>query len=67
VARLIRQKWDVKFHPRYVCAWLAQRRVTPQKPRRQPRERDDGAIQNWLRHDWPLIQNAPFSSAPAWY
>lgn len=67
VAKLIRRKWDVKFHPRYLCAWLAKRRVTPQKPRRQPRERDDEAIGRWLHNDWPLIQNAPFPSAPIWY
>jgi len=67
IAKLIRRTWDVKFHPRYLCAWLAKRRVTPQKPRRQPRERDDEAIGRWLHHDWPLIQNAPFPSAPIWY
>lgn len=67
VAKLIHQKWEVKFHPRYISAWLAQRRVTPQKPRRQPRERNDEAIQRWLDHDWPLIQNAPFPSVRIWY
>lgn len=67
VAKLIRQKWGVKFHPRYVSAWLAKRRVTPQKPRRKPRERDDQAIGDWLHNDWPLIQNALLKSAPAWY
>lgn len=67
VAKLIRRKWDVKFHPRYISAWLAKRRVTPQKPRRQPRERDEEAIRKWLDHDWPLIQNAPFLSVPIWY
>jgi transposase len=63
VAKLIRQKWDVRFHPRYLSAWLAHRRITPQKPRRQPRERDEEAIHKWLRHDWPLLQNAPLTSA----
>ena len=67
VAKLIRQKWDVKFNPRYISSWLAQRRVTPQKPRRQPRERDEEAIREWLHNDWPLIQNAPFPSAHIWY
>lgn len=66
VARLIRRKWGVKFHPRYVCQWLAQRRITPQKPQRVPRERDDGAIDKWLRYDWPRLQNAPRASAPPW-
>lgn len=67
VAKLIRQKWNIKFHPRYLCQWLAKRRVTPQKPRRLPRERDEEAIQEWLHNDWPLIQNAPFLCVPVWY
>lgn len=63
VAKLIRQKWDVKFHERYLNQWLAERRITPQKPQRQPRERDDDAIQKWLRYDWPRLQNARRASA----
>jgi transposase len=58
VAKVIRQKWGVKFHERYLNQWLAQRRITPQKPQRQPRERDEGAISKWLRYDWPQLQNA---------
>jgi transposase len=63
VAKLIREKWDVKFHTRYINQWLAQRRITPQKPQRQPRERDEGMIRKWLRSDWPRLQNSPRSSA----
>jgi transposase len=67
VAKLIREKWGVKFHSRYLNQWLAQRRITPQKPQRRPRERDDGAIQKWLRNDWPRLQNAPRASALRWF
>jgi transposase len=63
-AKLIRQKWGVKFHTRYLNQWLAQRRITPQKPQRRPRERDDDVIGKWLRYDWPRLQNAPRASAP---
>ena len=62
VAQLIWKKWGVKFHPNYMCAWLSRRGITSQKPQRQPRERDDEAINKWVRHSWPLIQNAPFPS-----
>jgi transposase len=63
VAKLIRDKWDVKFHTRYINQWLAERRITPQKPQRQPRERDENRIRKWLRYDWPRLQNAPRSCA----
>jgi transposase len=59
IAQLIQRKWDVHFHPRYLNAWLTQRDITPQKPRRRPRERDQKVIQHWLRYQWPRIQNAP--------
>jgi transposase len=59
VALLIRRKFDVKFHPRYVNQWLAERRITPQKPRRRPRERDDDEVRRWLRYQWPYVKNAP--------
>jgi transposase len=65
VTELIRRHWKVKFHPRYISAWLADRRITPQKPRRVPRERNDVAIEQWLRTDWPRIQNGPDGTARA--
>lgn len=58
VAAVIRRKWRVKFHPRYLNQWLAERRVTPQKPRFQAREQDETEVQRWLREDWPQIKKA---------
>jgi transposase len=58
VAQVIQRKWGVAFHPRYLNAWLTQRGITPQKPQRRPRERDDSAIQHWRRYTWPRLQNA---------
>jgi transposase len=63
VAQLIRRKWGVKFHPRYLNAWLAERRITPQKPRSVPRERNDEQIRHWLRYRWPRIKNGRGSCA----
>lgn len=56
LAQLIEQEWGVTFHPDYLGIWLRQRGYTPQKPRRQPRERDDEAIAAWLARDWPRIK-----------
>jgi transposase len=56
IAQLIQKKFGVHFHPRYVNAWLRDRGVTPQKPQRQPRERDPAAIETWLAEDWVRIQ-----------
>ena len=63
VAEQIRKKWRVEFHPRYLNQWLAERRITPQKPARQPRERDDEAVKRWKRDQWPRLKNEPGSGA----
>ena len=56
VAQVIYRKWKVKFHPRYLNQWLAERRITPQKPRFQAREQDEKEVQRWLREEWPRIK-----------
>jgi transposase len=58
IAQLIQRKWDIHFNHRYLNAWLTQRDITPQKPHKRPRERDELAIKHWVRHQWPRIQNA---------
>jgi transposase len=58
LAFLIKRKWGVEFHPNYLSAWLTQRNITPQKPEKRARERDEAAIEHWRTHEWPRIQNA---------
>ena len=67
VAQLVRRTFHKTLHPRYVSAWLAARRITPQKPRRQPRERDERKIHDWLRVDWPRLQNGRRPAGPIWF
>ena len=64
VAQLIKRKFGVCYHPRYVNEWLTAHNITPQKPQRQPRRRNEKRIQAWLRHEWPRIQNARVRRAP---
>ncbi|MBV8318836.1 MAG: IS630 family transposase [Planctomycetaceae bacterium] len=56
VAQLIERTFGVKFHPRYLNAWLMARKITPQKPKRPARERDQDAIDRGIDEDWPRIQ-----------
>jgi transposase len=56
VAQLIQQRWGVRFNPRYLSAWLARRRITPQKPEKQARERDPAKIERWRNDDWPAVK-----------
>lgn len=67
VAKLIKKAFGVQFHSRYISQWLAKRRVTPQKPRRRPRERDEVKIKRWIAEDWPRIKRGRLAAARIWY
>jgi transposase len=59
VTQVIQRKFRKKFHPRYVNQWLAKRRITPQKPEQQARERDQRKVRRWLREELPRIKKVP--------
>ncbi len=67
VTALIKKKFGVAFHPRYINHWLAQRRVTPQKPEQQARERDDTEVQRWVDEEWPRIKKMPGVRVLTWF
>jgi len=57
VALLIERRTGVRYHPRYVNAWLRRRGVRPLKPTRRAREQDPEEVSRWLELDWtPLAQ-----------
>lgn len=47
VAHLIERPFGVRFHPRYVSAWRADRRITPQKPQAQARATRPRSAGGW--------------------
>jgi transposase len=64
VARLIRERFGVEYHPRYVNEWLAKRGITPQKPATQPRERNARRIAAWRSRTWPRLKKGRPRPAP---
>jgi len=66
VTEVIRRKFHKEFHPHYINQWLAQRRITPQKPERQARERDERKVRRWLREEWPRIKKVRRGGVPIW-
>jgi transposase len=67
VADLIQRRFHKKFHTRYINQWLAQRRITPQKPERQARERNAREIRRWLREEWPRIKKLLGAGMHTWF
>ena len=61
VARLIRRRFGVSFHPEHVRKILKRRLGwTSQKPRRKARERDDKEVERWLGDELPRILREAF-------
>src|ERR1700722_4148691 len=59
VVEVIRRHFGVSFHHDHVGRILRKRLDwTPQKPRRRARERDEAAIEQWKRVEFPRIANA---------
>jgi transposase len=63
LAQLIKQKFGVDFNSNYLCDWLLQRGLSPQKPKTVPRERDQAAIDAWVGSDWQRIKKKRLSKA----
>lgn len=57
LASVIERKLGVRYNHRYLNAWLTARDITPQKPQKKARERDEPKIQRWRKNRWRSIQN----------
>jgi transposase len=66
IATLIRRHFQVKYHPNYISAWLLNHGFSQQKPKRQADRRDAVAVQRFVEHDWPRLQNEPAGVTLIW-
>lgn len=56
IADLIYKLFGVRYHPSHVFKLLGRMGWSCQRPTRQAKERDEAAIAQWLREDWPRIK-----------
>ncbi len=56
IAALIKNKFKVVYHIHHIPRLLRSLGWSPQKPERRARERDEEAIQRWVKVDWPRIK-----------
>ena len=67
VASLIQRLTGVQHHPAHVWALLHHRLGwTVQRPKRRAAERDQAAIDRWVKQRWPAIKQTPNDAEPAW-
>jgi transposase len=67
VALVIERLTGVRHHPAHVWALLRHRLGwSVQRPKRRAAERDQEAIDRWVKEDWPRILQTPNDAKPAW-
>jgi transposase len=59
VAAIIRDEFDVRYHPDHVGRLLRTAGWSPQKPIRRATQRDEAAIQRWITERWPALEAKP--------
>ena len=56
VAEVIEERFGVDYHVDHVCRVLHRLGWSPQKPQRRAIERDEEAIEGWVKRQWPRIK-----------
>ena len=59
LARLIRERFGVDYHPGHVWHLLGSMGFSCQQPTRRAVERDEEKIRHWKRHKWPALKKKP--------
>ena len=67
VALVIERLTGVRHHPAWVWALLHHRLGwSVQRPKRRAAERDQAAIDRWVKERWPVIKQTPNGAEPVW-
>jgi transposase len=69
IAEVIRREFGVSYHQDHVGRLMHSLDWSHQRPEKRAVERDEQAIENWKRKDWPRVKKtlcgwAPISSSP---
>ena len=59
IARLIRERFGVDYHPAHVSRLLSAMGFSCQRPSRRAIERDEEKIRHWKRYKWPALKKKP--------
>ncbi len=56
VARVIEERFEIRYHPHHMWRFLQSLGWSVQKPVKRARERDEKAVAQWKRSVWPHIK-----------
>ncbi len=63
VAKLIKERYGVRYHPAHVWRLLRSFGFSCQQPTRRAIERDEVAIATWKEREWPRLKKKPARKA----
>jgi transposase len=66
VATVIEREFGVRYHPTHVGRLLRACGWSVQKPIRRATQRDEAAIQRWVKEEWPAIKKKPRMRSARW-
>lgn len=64
ICRLLKDRFGVQLHPHHVPKLLRQCGWSYQKPATRAKERNEAAINRWVKREWPRIKKKPANSTP---
>lgn len=59
IGQVILKIFGVGYHVDHIGRLLRSLGWSPQKPQRRAIERDEAAIQRWVKADWPRVKKTP--------
>jgi transposase len=62
IAQLVRSQFGVDYHPDHLGRILHSCGLTPQRPHRRAKERDEQEIARWVQEQWPRLEKKPAAS-----
>jgi transposase len=64
VARLIHDRFGIRYHVDHIGRLLHALGWSPQKPQRRAVERDEDEIHRWVKEEWPRVKKTPRAGKP---
>jgi transposase len=64
MAKVIREITGVTYHPGHVWRILRQMGWSAQRPAKRAAERDEEAVDRWLKETWPAVKKTPENRRP---
>ena len=59
IAEVIAERFGVEYHVDHIGRLLRGMGWSPQKPTRRAVERDEAAIRQWVKSEWPRVKKTP--------